>query len=354
MDSLTQIALGGAVAYAVAGPQVGRKAILWGVALGTLPDLDVLLPYGGEVEAFTYHRGFSHSLLMHMLVSPIIAWLALKLHPQTSEHKIRWLLLVFLCLSTHAILDSFTVYGTQLMWPLTEYPFGVSNLFIIDPLYTVPLLIGFIWASLPLKNKPLAFKVNGVGLVISSIYVCWSLGAKVYIDNKVEYALSERAITPIAYMSTPAPFNTFLWRVVVMSEGEYYEIYASVFDQVNELSFNAYPTNPALLDDISQEWGVQRLQWFTKGLYSVRAYGDKIVLSDLRMGVECNYVFNFVVGEFVPEDDSQSLVLGSFERFTQRPDLSGLGDILDRITDPSVSLATNLNQKKCTTIPDSQ
>ncbi|MDT0595749.1 metal-dependent hydrolase [Glaciecola petra] len=351
MDSLTQIALGGAVAYAVAGPQVGRKAILWGVALGTLPDLDVLLPYGGEVEAFTYHRGFSHSLLMHILITPIIAWLALKLHPQTSEHKIRWVLLVFLCLSTHAILDSFTVYGTQLMWPLTEYPFGVSNLFIIDPLYTLPLLVGFIWASLPLKNKPLAFKANALGLVISSLYICWSLGAKVYIDNKVEQALSKRAIVPKAYMSTPAPLNTLLWRIVVMSEGEYHEIYASVFDQVDEVSFNTYSTHPELLDDISQEWGVQRLQWFTKGLYSVRAYGNKVVLSDLRMGVECNYVFNFVVGEFLLENEPKNVKIASFERFTQRPDFRGISDIFERISDPSVTLAPAKNDIKCSQIP---
>jgi inner membrane protein len=133
MDSLTQVALGGAVGYAVLGSKVGRKAIIWGAILGTLPDLDVLLPYAGEVESFTYHRGFSHSLLVHLLASPVIVWLILKLHTTTQQYKKHWFWLVFLCLSTHAALDSFTVYGTQLMWPFTEHPFGVSNLFIIDP-----------------------------------------------------------------------------------------------------------------------------------------------------------------------------------------------------------------------------
>ena len=46
------------------GNKVGRKAVAWGAILGTLPDLDVFLPYGGSVEAFTYHRGFSHSLFV--------------------------------------------------------------------------------------------------------------------------------------------------------------------------------------------------------------------------------------------------------------------------------------------------
>jgi inner membrane protein len=122
MDSLTQIALGGAVGYAVLGSKIGRKAIIWGAALGTLPDLDVFLPYAGEVEAFTYHRGFSHSLLVHLLASPIIVWLILKVHTHTTAYKKGWFWLVFLSLSTHAILDSCTVYGTQLLWPLTEFP----------------------------------------------------------------------------------------------------------------------------------------------------------------------------------------------------------------------------------------
>ena len=48
MDSLTQVVLGSAVGYAVLGNKIGRKAALWGAALGTLPDLDVFIPYGGR------------------------------------------------------------------------------------------------------------------------------------------------------------------------------------------------------------------------------------------------------------------------------------------------------------------
>jgi inner membrane protein len=130
MDSLTQVVLGGAVGYAVLGNKVGRKAAIYGAILGTLPDLDVFLPYGGEVEAFTYHRGFSHSLLVHLLISPLIVWLITACHQGTAVYKKHWFWLVFLCLSTHAVLDSFTVYGTQLLWPITEYPFAVSNLLL--------------------------------------------------------------------------------------------------------------------------------------------------------------------------------------------------------------------------------
>lgn len=335
MDSVTQIALGGAVGYAVLGSKVGKKAILWGAVLGTLPDLDVLIPYGDAVKNFTYHRGFSHSLLVHLLVSPLIVWLILKIHQGTQQFKRHWFWLVFLCLSTHAILDSFTVYGTQLLWPLTEYPFGLSNVFIIDPLVTLPLLFGLAFALWPRVQLRTANRFNNIGLILSCVYLSWSIVAKLYIDNKVETVLADRQLNVGAYVSTPAPFNTFLWRIVGVAKGEYYEIYASVFDTPAEVSLYTYRTSPELISTVQDAWGIQRLQWFTKGLYSVKSTGSDIIMTDLRMGVECAYVFNFVVAQ----KTLKGVQLGDFEQFSQRADLQELNNIFKRIWDPEVALA---------------
>lgn len=343
MDSLTQVALGSAVGYAVLGNKVGRKAVLWGAILGTLPDLDVFLPYGGSVEAFTYHRGFSHSFFVHLLISPLIVWLILKIHTGMQAYKTRWFWLVFLCLSTHALLDALTVYGTQLMWPLTEHPFAISNMFIIDPLYTLPLLVGVIGTLIPKITAPTAYKINAITLTVSTLYLCCSLILKVVIDDKVNTALQNRDITVNEYISTPAPFTTLLWRVVVMSDGKYYEGYASVFDTANEVTLNAYQTTPSLLNEIKNEWGVKRLQWFTKGFYSVREQQDKVILSDLRMGMECAYVFNFVVGQ----KDGSAISVGNFEKISQRPNLNNLPKIWDRIWHPDTVLASPFAKNNC-------
>lgn len=345
MDSLTQVVLGGAVGYAVLGNKVGRKAAIYGAILGTLPDLDVFLPYGGEVEAFTYHRGFSHSLLVHLLISPLIAWLITTYHQSTTLYKKHWFWLVFLCLSTHGILDGFTVYGTQLLWPITEYPFAVSNLFIIDPMYTLPLLIAFIVVLLPSIKPQIASKINIFAIAISSLYVCWSLAAKVYIDDKVAIALNDRQIKASDYLSTPAPLSTLLWRILVMADGQYYEGYVSIFDSASDVSLNVYHSSDYLLDNIKDEWGVKRLQWFTKGFYLVKQEQQDIVLSDLRMGAECSYVFNFIVGE----QTNNGIVSSDIEKFSVRPDLSQIGSIWDRIWDPSVSLAPDKENGVCAT-----
>ena len=343
MDSVTQVVLGGAVGYAVLGDKVGRKAALYGAVLGTLPDLDVFLPYGGEVEAFTYHRGFSHSVLVHLLISPLIVWLITRCHQATAVYKKRWFWLVFLCLSTHGVLDSLTVYGTQLLWPITEYPFGIASLFIIDPLYTLPLLIAFIAVFLPKLTPCRALRMNRAALVLSSVYIVWSLGAKFYIDQTVKTALHDRQIQAEHYLSTPAPFSTLLWRILVMSGDEYYEGYVSIFDSPSEVSLDNYDSTESLLTGIEDEWDVQRLQWFTKGFYAVKQEEKNIILSDLRMGVECYYVFNFIVGE----ESEAGIVKRVVEKVSVRPDLSMLGSVWDRVWDSSVSLAPMLENGLC-------
>ncbi|MDC9512202.1 metal-dependent hydrolase [Pseudoalteromonas sp. CST5] len=347
MDSLTQVVLGSAVGYAVLGNKIGRKAALWGAALGTLPDLDVFIPYGGPVEAFTYHRGFSHSFIVHLLISPLIVWLILKIHSGMQIHKARWFWLVFLCLSTHALLDSFTVYGTQLIWPLSEHPFAISNIFIIDPLYTLPLFLAFLCTLIPKIHTPRIYKINAAMLVLSSLYLCSSLILKVIINNKIDAAFAHKHIHINNYVSTPAPLTTLLWRVVAMSDGQYYISYASVFDSSEEVTINRYNTSPALLNDIKNEWGVQRLQWFTKGFYSVKEQQNKIVLSDLRMGMECYYVFNFAVGE----KTNKGVQVSNFEKLNQRSNLSSLSKVWGRIWNPDVSLAPPYADKNCMKTP---
>ena len=136
MDSLTQAALGGAVTYAVLGPTLGKRAAIYGMALGTLPDLDVLIDFGGPIENMTHHRGFSHSFLVQTAVSPILAWLFSHKRGKREVSFRQWSVAIFLCFITHSLADFFTVYGTQLLWPLTDHPFAHAILFIIDPAYT--------------------------------------------------------------------------------------------------------------------------------------------------------------------------------------------------------------------------
>ena len=132
MDTITQIALGAAVGEATLGRQVGRRAMLWGGICGLFPDLDVLVPLGDAVKNFTYHRGPSHSLFVLAALTPLFVYVILKLYPQTARFRIRWYALVYLAFATHVLLDCLTVYGTQILWPLSTPPVMWSTISIIS------------------------------------------------------------------------------------------------------------------------------------------------------------------------------------------------------------------------------
>ncbi len=149
MDSLTQIVLGGAVAAAIAPAPHRRAALLAGAMLGTLPDLDALplaLLTDDPVARMTWHRSASHSLF----VLPLLGWAIWALFRRSggrvAESPLRWFWAIQLALVTHPLLDAFTVYGTQLWWPLPMRSVMWSSVFIIDPLYTIWLLAACIAA----------------------------------------------------------------------------------------------------------------------------------------------------------------------------------------------------------------
>jgi len=111
MDSLTQLTLGAAVTVAVMGRRTAAwKAAAWGAVVGTLPDLDALVRHGDAVLDMVRHRAETHALPIQTLASIPIAWLIARVHGQPFG---RWWLAVWLTLVTHALLDAFTIYGTQ-------------------------------------------------------------------------------------------------------------------------------------------------------------------------------------------------------------------------------------------------
>lgn len=297
MDSLTQFALGAAVGEAVLGRKMGRKALLWGGACGTIPDLDVFIPLGDAVKDFTYHRSFSHSVFVLAILTPIMAWLIQRMHPSLQVTKKHLAIMVYLVFVTHVLLDCFTAYGTQIFWPIDNTPVAWSTIFIIDPLYTLPLIVGIIAALIAGRQRQWGYKFNAIGLSISTLYLAWTVGAKLNVDDAIEQSLQQQQISYEKIFTTPTPFNSLLWRGVVMDNTGYYEVYFSLLDPPQPLKFTHYMSSLDLLGPIQDSWPVQRLQWFSKGFYRVSKQENDIVMSDLRMGLNPNYVFSFKVGE---------------------------------------------------------
>jgi inner membrane protein len=297
MDSLTQLTFGAACGQAILGKEVGRKAPIWGAILGTLPDLDVFIPLGSPVDDFVYHRGFSHSLFLLALLSPLIAKLITTIHQDTKHLYIKWVLFSFVVLEGSVLLDLLTIYGTQIFWPFDTTPHAVPALFIIDPLFTLPIFLGVL-ASLLFKNhNPKGHRLNAVGLTLSLTYLAWAVGAGVFVKNRVNEKLAQQGVSYSQFTFCPAPFTTLLWRVVGIDNEQYFETYYSLFDGDVPLSVNFYPRNLSLMKGMEEHPPVAKLEKFTRGYFAMSENNGSIAMTDLRMGSEPNYVFQFRVAE---------------------------------------------------------
>ena len=296
MDSLTQAALGAGVAAICVPPEQRRRALLVGMALGTLPDLDVLIDYGDAVANFTYHRGFSHSLFV-LPPFAVLLWLALRRWwAPVRAAPGRWLAAILLALTTHPLLDAHTAYGTQLLWPLDSPPVMWSTLFIIDPLFTLPLVIGITAAALrPLSAR--SGRVLATAVALATAYVGWSWVAKAIVESNARELLAASQLDAAPMFSAAAPFNTLLWRVVVLTDDGYLEVFDSLLLDEGTLDFQAFPSGAETLADAQHIWAVQRLQWFAHGFVKAEAVDDELIVTDLRMGYEPRYVFRHAVAE---------------------------------------------------------
>jgi inner membrane protein len=294
MDSLTQIALGSAVSVAVMGRRTAVwKAALWGAVAGTLPDLDAFIDHGNAILNMTLHRAESHALFYLTLAAPPLAWLVSRLHGEGALFK-RWWLALWLVLITHPLLDAMTVYGTQLLLPFTNYPFGVGSVFIIDPLYTVPLIVGVV-AALRLKSTR-GLRWNAAALVFSTLYLGWSVLAQQQATGVARSSLQAEGITANALLVTPAPFNTLLWRLVATTPTQYFEGHYSLLDTSPRITWTAHDRGADLITLHGQDPPVARIAAFSHGFFRLSEAGGRLFVTDLRMGQEPAYTFHFDLG----------------------------------------------------------
>ena len=299
MDSLTQATLGGAIGEAALGRKVGGKAALWGAALGTLPDLDVLAnPFVSEMEALAIHRGLTHSVVFAVVLAPLVGLIASRFHrkpategllgyrfKRTSEASWgAWTLLAFLALITHPLLDCFTVYGTQVFQPFSNYPVAFSSIFIIDPLYTIPLFAGVVAALFMGRTSKRRRWANGLGLGLSTAYLLATLGIKAHVHSTFEVSLAAQDVRYERLLTAPMPLNTLLWMGLAHSGDTVRVGLYSVLDEHDGIAFEKIATQRDLLAPYENQTPVERLLWFSRGYYQAEARGDTLLFHDLRFG----------------------------------------------------------------------
>lgn len=319
MDSVTQFALGAVVGAVTLGPKIGpRKAIIIGGLMGTVPDLDTFLPSDDPVSSFTSHRGATHSLIIQALVTPLFAEPLVRFFKGLRDHRMRIYLAVYLMFATHALIDAITIYGTRLLYPVIDTPFGVGSVFIIDPLYTLPLMLIVLWG---LASSSYSFKLAiwaKRAFVISTAYMLISIPLQQIAEAKAVKILEDRGIKPERILTVAAPFTTLYWKTIAIDGNRYINLYSSIFGGEDSVTAYVHPRRADLVSCLSTNHNFQELRAFNKGIFSLAIDGDEVVMSDLRMGLSPNYVFSFAIAE-ATENGTRPL-----EKPTRRPVIRGV------------------------------
>lgn len=345
MDSLTQIILGSAVAEAALGKKVGNRAMVWGAIAGTIPDLDIIANgFMSPIDALAFHRGPTHSFLFSIIAAMVLAIVVHWMYSR-SYHKwfgiigwsvlsgavglgiifltgftpgnilfgisilagsgfliykrytrssyttpdaglYQWIWMFFLALITHPILDCFTTYGTQFLLPFSSERIAFNNISVLDPLYTVPFLLCLLTAMFYKKTNPMRAVWNNRGLIISSMYMIFTIFNKTRANTIFENSLSKEQITASRYMTTPTILNNVLWSGIAETDSAYYYGMYSFFDEDKIFKLNKIDKNRAEFQSgLENDATLKTLRWFSDDYFVLkRKNTDTIEYFDLRFG----------------------------------------------------------------------
>ena len=265
------------------GPKGKNKGLVWGAVCGTIPDLDLALGhFMTDLDKNTFHRSISHSFLFFLLLSPLTGWLLKRLYVNCNITMRQWTFMAFWVYFTHALLDCFTTWGTQLFWPI-GHKIAFKSIFVIDPLYTLPFLFCLLMGVRLSSSNPMRKKWVWVGIGISTCYLMLTLANKNIVGIHFEESLARNSIEYSRIETKPAPLNNILWSATAETRDGYFIGYYSLFD-AGDTQFQFFPKNHGLLEAYHSRPEVLQLVELTEGWYTVDTLPNGFKINDLRFG----------------------------------------------------------------------
>ncbi|MFP4229254.1 MAG: metal-dependent hydrolase, partial [Salinivenus sp.] len=174
---------------------------------------------------------------------------------------------------------------------------------------------------------------NYGGLVLSSAYLLFTIGNKLYVDQVFADALEAEDTSVRQVLTKPTPFNNLLWTGIAETKDEFYVGHYSLLDDTKRIDFQRVPKRHDLLGDARESREVQRIQWFSRGYYAVRKTSDgglrvvdlRFGRSDLGLTDQGAYIFSFKL-----ETDADGRVTGIRR---ESPEVRFSTDLLGRFVD---------------------
>ena len=321
MDTLTHIVLGACIGEAIAGKQLGKKALLLGAIAQNIPDVDFVasfwLPISTDLLA---HRGFTHSIAFTIIVAPLLAWMSVSLFRKAAMPFSRWVFFWGLQIFIHIFIDAFNAYGTGWFEPFSHYRVSFNTIFVADPLFFIWPAIAFIALLFLRRNNTKRMAFTKAALWLSSIYLLSGIIFKLVVNNKVEKQFATKRIAAGRFFTTPTPLNDLLWYIVAETDSGYYIGYRSVLDKQDNIDFHFAFKNDTLLKLAANRNDVNNLVRFSNGYYAAQMWQDTLVFNDLRFGEILGWVDpkpKFIFYYFLqnPGDNKMIVQRGRFARW---------------------------------------
>jgi inner membrane protein len=214
VDTFTHGLLGAAAAQAIFAKKLPRSAGLIGFVAGMAPDLDLFMGSGGDpVASILYHRQFTHSLFFipvgALLVSLPFVWMK-----RFKEARLAVFAAAFVGYGLHGLLDACTSYGTLLWWPFSYQRIAWDVIAIVDPIFTLTLLVGLLWTLAAQRPWPARAAVCCAALYLG--FGLWQLHRATEVQDQLAvvrgHVIEHRRVMPL-------PGSLVSWRAVYIAAG---------------------------------------------------------------------------------------------------------------------------------------
>jgi inner membrane protein len=313
MDSLTHIAIGACIGDLFLGKKIGRKAMLYGALAASLPDVDFIASFWlGPADNLFAHRGFTHSFLFAILSVLMLALIFGKRHFADRIPESTWLAFMGSEVFVHLFLDGFNAYGVGWFEPFSHYRVSYNTIFVADPFFSVWPGIAVVVLLVLNRNNSKRKTWAAWGLILCFSYLIYCFSNKFRIDQTARLEMSYQGIKYNRYLTTPTPFNNWLWFIVAETDSGFQLGYRSVFDKTSRINFRYFPRNEYLLRPIYPQSDLLKLIRFSQGYYTVDSSRNGIEFNDLRFGQIMgwqNPASAFVFHYYLQKPDSNRLVV---------------------------------------------
>ncbi|MBF0121399.1 MAG: metal-dependent hydrolase [Desulfobacterales bacterium] len=249
MDTISHIAVSTLTGQTARSIYKGRIILWFCLLAGVFPDIDNIAGLWGIEAYLRYHRGITHSFIGGLLLSLILV--AIFRFSIKSFPFIKGFGLAYLMFALHIFLDLITSYGTQIFLPFTDHRYTFNSVFIIDPIYTITIIIMFILSVIFFKRRMI---IGIVGIIWIFSYPVINFSIKNMLDYQIKNNIIEAGVNFKSIHILPDFLSPIFWKVIIDQESYYHMAGINMFHLDKTLELKGFSkADKSLLQELAKK-----------------------------------------------------------------------------------------------------